>query len=117
MPDVTTAGLHVALNGLSARQRVIADNIANLETPEFLAGRVDFESRLSAALSGDNPASPGITTARSMAAPGATGHNVNPDEQTLALVAPNLQSPGASQAITHKSPPIRTHQHKNPSLQ
>src|SRR3546814_4129787 len=102
MPDVTTAGLHVALNGLSARQRMIADNIANLETPEFLAGRVDFESSLSAALSGDNPASAEITTERSMAATGVNGNNVNLDEETLALIETDLRYQVTSQAISSK---------------
>ncbi|HEY9556598.1 MAG TPA: flagellar basal body protein [Acidimicrobiales bacterium] len=108
MPDVTTAGLHVALNGLSARQRVIADNIANLETPEFLAGRVDFESSLSAALSGDNPASAEITTERSMAATGVNGNNVNLDEETLALIETDLRYQVTSQAISSKFALLRT---------
>ena len=44
--DVTSSALHSALSGLAQRQRVTADNIANLQTPGFLAGRVDFESGL-----------------------------------------------------------------------
>ena len=35
-----------ALDALSLRQRVIADNIANVNTPGFLAGRVQFEDAL-----------------------------------------------------------------------
>lgn len=108
MPDVTTAGLHVALNGLSARQRVIADNIANLETPEFLAGRVDFESSLSAALAGHNPAAAEITTERSMAATGPNGNNVNLDEETLALIENDLRYQVTSQAISSKFALLRT---------
>src|SRR3954467_5311638 len=48
--DVTTTALHAALAGLAERQRVTADNIANVNTPGFLAGRTDFESALSGAL-------------------------------------------------------------------
>ena len=44
--DATSAALHAALSGLAQRQRVTADNIANINTPGFLAGRVDFESSL-----------------------------------------------------------------------
>src|SRR3546814_16475885 len=102
MPDVTTAGLHVALNGLSARQRVIADNIDNLETPEFLAGRVDFESSLSDALSGDNPASAEITTERAMDATGVNGNNVSIDEATLAPIETDLPCQVTSQATARK---------------
>ena len=36
------AGPVPILRGLSLRQRTIADNIANIETPRFLAGTVDF---------------------------------------------------------------------------
>src|SRR5205085_10724307 len=42
--DRTMTALHSALTGLSERQRVTADNIANINTPGFLAGRTDFES-------------------------------------------------------------------------
>jgi flagellar basal-body rod protein FlgB len=34
--DTTTATLHAALAGLAQRQRVTADNIANVQTPGFL---------------------------------------------------------------------------------
>ena len=44
--DVTTTALHAALSGLAERSRVTADNIANINTPGFLAGRTDFESAL-----------------------------------------------------------------------
>ena len=50
MQDATISALHAALRGLSARQRTISDNIANLETPQFLAGRVDFEASLARAI-------------------------------------------------------------------
>ena len=44
--DATMSALHYALNGLALRQRTIADNIANIETPGFLAGKVSFEDAL-----------------------------------------------------------------------
>lgn len=50
--DVTTSTLHAALRGLSTRRRVLADNIANIDTPGYLAGRVEFEGALDAALDG-----------------------------------------------------------------
>ena len=39
-----------ALDGLARRQKVIANNIANAETPGFHRSEVNFESDLSAAL-------------------------------------------------------------------
>ena len=65
--DVTTLALEAAIKGLNERQRVTADNIANVNTPGFLAGRTDFESALRSELdSGGTPTvSPG-TVMRSL---------------------------------------------------
>lgn len=43
-------GLQVALDGLAQRQRAIANNVANAETPNFKASEVRFEDYLTAAL-------------------------------------------------------------------
>ncbi len=48
--DPVAAALGSALDGLALRQRVIADNIANMDTPGFIASTVDFEGSLRAAL-------------------------------------------------------------------
>ena len=38
--------IKTALEGLTARQRTIADNVANVDTPEFKASHVSFETAL-----------------------------------------------------------------------
>ena len=48
--DTTTALLQKALSGLSLRQQVISNNLANLNTPGFKASEVVFESELRRAL-------------------------------------------------------------------
>lgn len=48
--DVTSTTIEHALRGLALRADVRADNIANANTPGFVAGRVDFESTLRSAL-------------------------------------------------------------------
>ena len=54
MVDMLTAGMR----GASARQRAIADNIANVQTPGYRRKTVPFEQALARALaSGDAPAS------------------------------------------------------------
>ena len=108
MTDVTMTALHQALRGLSARQRTIADNIANLETPEFLAGRVDFESSLTAAMAGGDPAAAEITTERSLAPTGVNGNNVNLDQETLTLIETDLRYQMTSQAVSNKFGLLRT---------
>jgi flagellar basal-body rod protein FlgB len=92
LEDVTSAALHTALSGLSRRQRVIADNISNIETPGFLAGRVQFEDALrSAVAGGGNPASVSPTVARSLEPTREDGNNVNLDHETLSNVDTNLR--------------------------
>lgn len=48
--DLTTMVLAKCLDACSLRQRVIANNIANVETPGFTRSEVAFESRLKEAL-------------------------------------------------------------------
>jgi flagellar basal-body rod protein FlgB len=108
MTDVTMTALHQALRGLSARQRTIADNIANLETPEFLAGRVDFESSLTSALAAGDPSATEVTTERSLAPTGVNGNNVNLDQETLTLIETDLRYQMTSQAVSNKFGLLRT---------
>ena len=110
MQDVTISALHAALRGLATRQRVIADNVANLETPQFLAGVVDFESSLAEALAdGDDPlaeASPSVS--RSLAPTGVNGNNVSLDHETLSGTETNLRFQLATNAINDKFRLLRT---------
>lgn len=48
--DPTGRVLQAALNGLSLRQQVIAENLANVDTPGYVATEVSFEDRLRRAL-------------------------------------------------------------------
>lgn len=45
-PDITSAALAKTLDAAAARQKTIANNIANVETPGFKRGTVSFESEL-----------------------------------------------------------------------
>jgi flagellar basal-body rod protein FlgB len=89
--DSTMSAIHVALNGLSARQRTIADNVANINTPGFLAGKVQFESALKSAVADGNAASVSPTVARSLEPTREDGNNVNLDEETLSNVDTGLR--------------------------
>ena len=102
-----TGILHAALDGLALRQRTIADNVANIETPRFLAGRVDFETSLrEAAAEGSAPGAP--TTARSLQPTRLNGNNVNLDEETMAAMETGLRYELTVQAITNRFNGIRT---------
>jgi flagellar basal-body rod protein FlgB len=86
--DPVAAALGGALDGLLLRQRVIADNIANVDTPGYTASRVDFESSLRSALA-DGEMSHGdasATTTPTNATPGANGNNVDLSAETMAQI-------------------------------
>lgn len=106
--DVTMRALTQAMNGLAMRQRTIADNLANIETPGFLAGKVDFETTLRQAVDdGQNPLSAEVATARSLEPTRANGNNVNLDEEHLAGMQTLLTTQLASQALTGKFQRLR----------
>jgi flagellar basal-body rod protein FlgB len=100
--DVTSVTLHAAMRGLAARQRVIADNVANLETPGFRARRVDFEGSLRRARGAGQPAAAEVTTRRSAEATGLNGNNVNLDDETVALVDTTLRYQLVTEAMSAK---------------
>ena len=100
--------LHSALRGLSLRQRTIADNIANIETPRFLAGTVDFESQLRDAVRNGEAPTEAPTTARSLQPTRIDGNNVNLDEETLSAQETGLRYELAITALTNKFNGLRT---------
>ncbi len=107
--DATMSALHTALSGLSLRQRTIADNVANIQTPNFLAGKVDFESSLKNAISnGDTPSISGGTVARSLQPTNTNGNNVNLDEETITATETGLRYQLALNALDGKYSLLRT---------
>lgn len=108
MQDLAIGALHSALRGLSARQRVMADNVANLETPKFLASEVDFEASLREAVRAGDPARFEVSSRHSMAPTGPNGNNVSIDEQTIGLAETELRYKLASEAVSYKFRLVRS---------
>lgn len=81
--DATSVTLRQALDGLQRRQEAIAANVANLETPDYLAREVDFEESLRTAIDTGNPSSFAVTEQRSLAATRLNGNNVNIDNEIM----------------------------------
>jgi flagellar basal-body rod protein FlgB len=107
--DATSTALHAALTGLAQRQRVTADNIANINTPGFLAGRVDFESSLRSAIgNGESPSISGGTVARSLQPTNTNGNNVNLDSETVTATETGLRYQLALNALDGKYSLLRT---------
>ncbi|GEM_PF-112290 len=105
--DTTMSALHQALSGLSLRQRTIADNIANIETPGFMAGKVDFETSLKRAFANGDPGAAAVGRARSLEPTRTNGSNVNLDEETLASAQTLLTTQLATAAMTSKFQRLR----------
>ena len=108
MNDVTMTALQSALRGLSTRQRVIADNVANIQTPGFRAGRVEFESALSAALEDGEAPVVESSLSRSTDPTRLDGNNVNLDDETIAAVETNLRYELTVRAMSEKFALLRT---------
>ena len=109
LEDTTTVALHAALSGLAERQRVTADNIANINTPGFLAGRTDFESALQNELaSGETPIVSGGTVSRSLEPTNTNGNNVNLDEEEQIQTQTGLQYQLALNALDSKYSLLRS---------
>ena len=100
--DVTMGVIYQAMHGLAARQRAIADNVANIETPGFQASRVDFESSLRRAVGNGDPASTTIDTTLSTDPSRQDGNNVNLDDETLSMVDTNLKYQTMVEAMNTK---------------
>lgn len=82
--DLTTRVLEAALDGASAQHRVAANNLANIETPGYIAQRVTFEQSLRAALRAEGDGQPGAV-ARVRPALSPTGDPAGPDGNNVSI--------------------------------
>jgi len=100
--DPTMQAIQSSLDGLAARQRIIAQNLANSETPGYLAQNVNFEDSLSAAMATGNPSQAAITTSTSTDPTNPNGNNVNVDTQVVALMDTGLRFQLATQSMNNE---------------
>lgn len=104
--SVTSVALQSALDGLSARQRAIAENIANVNTPNYHAKRVQFEEALAQSVkAGSGDVTP--TEARSLEPTQLNGNNVNLDTETLSNIDTLLRYQFATQAVSGEATAVR----------
>jgi len=105
--SVTFRALHSALDGLAERQRAVANNIANVNTPGYRAQRVSFEDALAASVArGDGGAI--AKTGLSLEPTRLDGSNVNLDTETLSNIDTVLRYQFASNAMDGQFSSIRT---------
>ena len=100
--DAVSTALSRALDGTALRQRVSADNIANVMTPGFQARRVDFEQALSSAMRAGRPSTAEATVRTTADASREDGNNVQLEDETASLMQSGLQYQAVAQAVTFK---------------
>lgn len=100
LDDIASLTLQTAIAGLSTRQQVTANNIANIETPGFTAQTVSFESSLAAAIQSGDPTTATISSALSSAPVGVNGNNVSLSDELLTATKTTLQEKLLTGAIT-----------------
>ncbi len=109
LSDAVGAVLNSALDGVALRQRVIADNIANVDTPGYRASSVDFESSLRAAIASGGLDGSVTPVALATGTPvGANGNNVDLRKETLAAVQSQFQYQVLTRATSDRFDLIRT---------
>lgn len=104
--SVSITALTSALDGLAERQRAIAGNIANVNTPGYTARRVLFEDALARSVEAGNGAV-NPTVARSLEPTRLDGNNVNLETETLSNIDTMLRYQFASQAINGSLTSVR----------
>ena len=102
--DAISEVLHTALDGLTMRQNVTSNNIANVDTPNFRASSVDFESSLQAAIDSgsvqDNVMPDvDVTTTPTDTPVGANNNNVDLRKEEVSMVQTQYQYQVLGQAI------------------
>ena len=107
MEDLAIGALTQALNGLALRQRYIAADTANIETPGYLAHRIDFESSLAAAVQEGDPAAAATSVQTSLEPTRVNGNNVNLDEETTNNIETVLRYQFATQAMNQQFQGVR----------
>jgi flagellar basal-body rod protein FlgB len=106
LESVTSAALNSALDGLALRQRTIANNIANVNTPNYHAKRVLFEDALAKSVDAGN-GHVTASVARSLEPTQLNGNNVNLDTETLSNIDTVLRYQFASQAAGNQFSALR----------
>ncbi|HSP76237.1 MAG TPA: flagellar basal body protein [Cryobacterium sp.] len=105
--SVTATAISSALDGLALRQRTIANNIANVNTPNFHAQRVAFEDALAQSVQAGS-GSTVATTASSLEPTRLDGNNVNLDTETLSNIDTVLRYQFATQAANGPFTSVRS---------
>jgi flagellar basal-body rod protein FlgB len=98
------AGIEQYMNLVSARQKLVASNIANVDTPGYQTKDIDFQSELESQLSGSKPNVVEVAGLRTK----NDGNNVDMDREARLLAENALRFSVASQLAHSEVNSIRT---------
>lgn len=101
MTDLAIGAISASLDGLAARERIIAQNLANADTPGYIAGRVNFESSLRNAVASGDPSQFQISTTSSTDPTNLNGNNVSVDSESVSLTDTALRYQLMTEAMTN----------------
>jgi flagellar basal-body rod protein FlgB len=104
--------LRAAMSGLAARQRSIANNVANVDTPNYKASEVRFEDALKSAIGSGRPGTAPDQSSLNAAASRSTlvdatsmradGNNVDIDREMAILGETNLTYSAITQIMSSR---------------
>lgn len=101
--DSVQSALERALDGVALRQRVTAQNIANVMTPGYQAQKVTFEDSLSAALGGGgDPLRAALSVTAEGGAENGSGNNVDLETESATMMRSDLQYQALVQAASFR---------------
>jgi flagellar basal-body rod protein FlgB len=101
--DGVQGALERAMDGVMLRQRVAAQNIANVTTPGYQAQQVSFEDSLANALSaGDDPSRTELSVTPTDAASDMRGNNVDLVGENTTMMRSGLQYEALVQATNYR---------------
>ncbi len=107
--DGVQSALERAMDGVAMRQRMSAQNIANVMTPGYRAQQVSFEGNLQSALAQGNDASRiGIDVADSGAPVDESGNSVDLATESTTMMRSGLQYEALVQATNYRLSLLRS---------
>lgn len=106
--DITTRTLSQAMRGLDAQRMAHEQNIANIETPGYLAQKVDFTSSLRRALDRGTLDDAEIETSNSLLPTRLDGNNVRLDDEVTGLTQNQLHQDLVTAALNSRYRLLRT---------
>ena len=106
--DLTTQSLATALRGLEAQQQAHQQNIANVETPGYLARRVSFEDSLRSAIERGRPTMTAVSETNTTDPTRIDGNNVRLDRELTAMTENALKQQLVTEALNAQYRLIRT---------